>query len=42
MNLTYFRAKIKRVCGKQNNNPVNIKFVAKTSEHQKFIGEHHI
>ena len=32
MNLTYFRPKIKRVCGKQNNNPVNIRFVAKTSD----------
>jgi len=29
MNLTYFRPKIKRVCGKQNNNPVNIRFVPK-------------
>jgi len=32
MNLTYFRPKMRRNVENKNNNPVNIRFVAKTSD----------
>jgi len=32
MNLTYFGPKMKRSVENRNNNPVNIRFVGKTSE----------
>jgi len=40
MNLTYFRPKLRRSVENKNNNPVNIRFVAKNIRHQKFIWKH--
>jgi len=42
MNLTYFRPKIKRECGKQKQQPSQQKICRQNIRHQKFIWEHHI
>jgi len=42
MNLTYFRPKIKRECGKQKQQPKQHQICHHNIRHQKFIWEHHM
>jgi len=42
MNLTYFRPKIKRECGKQKQQPRQRQICRHNIRHQKFIWEHHM